>query len=107
MKKEYPRGADVIFESVGGVIFEQCVKVLATKGRLVIIGAVSNYAVAVKKGEAMNEFHWDTVKTSTLLGKSLTVTGFFLNHYFADFPETMKLLTDLFVAGIIKRLTGR
>ena len=41
LKKEYPKGVDLIYESVGGEMFEQCVKALAVHGRIVVIGAMS------------------------------------------------------------------
>ncbi|KAJ2999987.1 hypothetical protein HDV02_001244 [Globomyces sp. JEL0801] len=95
LKTEYPKGVDVVFESVGGQMFQTCLKSLAIRGRLIIIGAVSNYANEVKKGDAMNAFNWDVVKTNALLGKSTTLTGFFLNHYVSEFGQTMAELTAL------------
>lgn len=41
LKKEFPKGMDLIYESVGGEMFEQCVKSLAVHGRIVVIGAMS------------------------------------------------------------------
>ena len=34
LKKEFPKGMDLIYESVGGEMFEQCVKSLAVHGEL-------------------------------------------------------------------------
>ncbi|KAJ3276814.1 Prostaglandin reductase 3 [Terramyces sp. JEL0728] len=114
LKKEYPKGVDIVFESVGGEMFQTCMKSLNVKGsdllilgRMIIIGAVSSYANEVKDGEKMNVFSWDTVKTNTLLNKSTTITGFFLNHYIADFPVTMKKLTELTLSGIFFLIQGK
>jgi NADPH:quinone reductase-like Zn-dependent oxidoreductase len=94
LKSEYPSGIDVVFESVGGEMFKTCFNALAVKGRLIVIGSVANYAQEVKKGEAVNKFNnWESVSTNTLLAKSITVTGFFLNHYYKEFPEAMQFLT--------------
>ncbi|KAJ3262345.1 Prostaglandin reductase 3 [Boothiomyces macroporosus] len=105
LKKEYPKGVDIVFESVGGEMFQTCMKALNVKGRMIIIGAVSSYANEVKDGEKMNVFSWDSVKTNTLLNKSTTITGFFLNHYVSEFPVTMKKLTDLTLSGKLKPAT--
>jgi NADPH-dependent curcumin reductase CurA len=103
LKTEYPRGVDIIYESVGGQMFQDCVKSLALKGRLIVIGSVSNYATKVEKGEAMNKFNgWDSVNSNALLGKSSTITGFFLNHYVEEFPSSMKRLTDMVSSGKLK-----
>ena len=81
LKKEYPNGIDIVFESVGNEMFKTCFNALAVKGRLIVIGSVSNYAAKAKDSE-MNKFvNWQQVSTQVLLGKSTTVTGFFLNHY--------------------------
>jgi NADPH-dependent curcumin reductase CurA len=41
LKKEYPRGVDIIYESVGGEMFDLCLNALAVHGRLVVIGMIS------------------------------------------------------------------
>ncbi|KAI7905274.1 orotate phosphoribosyltransferase [Cokeromyces recurvatus] len=74
MKKEYPRGVDIIFESVGGSFFDICLKSLAVRGRLIVIGTVSTYTDA-------NGMAGDNVNTLKLLGTSRTVAGFFLPDY--------------------------
>jgi NADPH-dependent curcumin reductase CurA len=43
LKKEYRSGVDVVYESVGGEMFKTAVDALAFKGRLVIIGMMSQY----------------------------------------------------------------
>ena len=41
LKKEFPRGVDIIYESVGGEMFDLCLNALAVHGRLVVIGMIS------------------------------------------------------------------
>jgi NADPH-dependent curcumin reductase CurA len=41
LRKEYPKGIDLVYESVGGDMFRTAVGALADKGRLVIIGMMS------------------------------------------------------------------
>lgn len=43
--EEYPRGVDVVYESIGGEMFNTCIKNLSIGGRLVIIGFVQLPAV--------------------------------------------------------------
>ncbi|KAJ3359214.1 hypothetical protein HDU91_004983 [Kappamyces sp. JEL0680] len=103
LKKEFPTGVDIVFESVGGEMFSTCMKALAVKGRLIVIGAVSEYATKVAEGEKMNTFNnWQSISSNILLAKSTTITGFFLNHYASEFPRSMKALTDLTLAGKLK-----
>ncbi|ETW00414.1 hypothetical protein H310_07051 [Aphanomyces invadans] len=77
LAKEFPRGVDLVFESVGGSIFETCMNNLAKHGRLVVIGSISGYADSSSwsGGSTSSPF------ASTLLSKSASVRGFFLNHF--------------------------
>ncbi|XP_020573422.1 uncharacterized protein LOC110019897 [Phalaenopsis equestris] len=45
--KEFPKGVDIIYESVGGEMFNVCLNALAVYGRLIVIGMVSQAAPAV------------------------------------------------------------
>ncbi len=38
LKAEYPKGIDIIYESVGGEMFDTCVNALAPRGQLLVIG---------------------------------------------------------------------
>jgi NADPH-dependent curcumin reductase CurA len=38
LRAEYPRGVDVVYEGVGGAMFEAAVENLADRGRLLVIG---------------------------------------------------------------------
>lgn len=92
-----------MYESVGGATFDVCVKNLAIGGRLLVIGAVSQY---------QDQSAWDTSKgsknnqasvplASTLLKKSATVSGFFLLHYSRFFPTHSQKLFKLYMNGKI------
>ena len=41
LKKEFPKGVDIIYESVGGNMFDLCINALAIRGRLIVIGMIS------------------------------------------------------------------
>lgn len=41
LKNEFPKGVDIIYESVGGKMFDLCLNALAMYGRLIVIGMIS------------------------------------------------------------------
>jgi len=41
LKKEFPKGVNIIYESVGGQMFDMCLNALAVYGRLIVIGMIS------------------------------------------------------------------
>lgn len=94
LRREYPRGVDVIYESVGGDVFDLAVNNLAVKGRLIIIGFISGYqsdlGLAPVKAAAL------PVK---LLKKSASVRGFFLPHYLSDYGEALASMLSMYTRG--------
>ncbi|KAJ3195211.1 Prostaglandin reductase 3 [Irineochytrium annulatum] len=106
LRKEYRKGVDIVFESVGGETLKECMANLAVKGRLIVIGAISNYANE-SSGGPINSFKgiWpDNIPTYELLGKSTTVAGFFLNHYTKEFPQHLNAMLKLVQEGKLKVL---
>ncbi|KAJ3114852.1 Prostaglandin reductase 3 [Phlyctochytrium bullatum] len=104
LKKEYRKGIDIIFESVGGKTLTDCFNSLATKGRLIIIGAIASYQNDPSGSGPTNTIKavmHDQVPTADLLFKSATVTGFFLNHYTERFGEYMSGLINLVQKGLL------
>ena len=93
LKKEYPQGVDVVYESIGGEIFNTCVKNLATRGRLIIIGFISNYQMESFSSRPSIPLY------SILLSKSASVRGFFLMKYPSDIPAHFAKLASLYSAG--------
>ncbi|KAG0624469.1 hypothetical protein M758_3G250400 [Ceratodon purpureus] len=101
LKKEFPKGVNVIYESVGGQMFDTCMKALAVFGRMVVIGMISQYT----EGEG------GTWKPATypglceqLLWKSQTISGFFLVHYAKMYQEHIGKLYNLYSSGKLKIL---
>lgn len=74
LKAEFASGVDVIYESVGGDMFDVAVDALAPRGVLIIIGMMSAYAAGwpLSQHEGLAE---------KLLWKSAAVAGFFLLRY--------------------------
>ncbi|KAM3588978.1 hypothetical protein VKS41_001409 [Umbelopsis sp. WA50703] len=95
LKKEYPRGVDIVFESVGGEFFNICLRNLAPKGRLLVIGTVASYST--EKG-----IQGDKVDTLQLLASSRTVAGFFMPAYNHLFKEHMQSMIGALLSGKLK-----
>jgi len=77
LKNEYPNGVNLVYESVGRDMFDTCVKHLAIRGRLVIIGYVTEYK---DTAEYVNR---PRIYTRLLL-KSASIRSMFLNHFLRD-----------------------
>ncbi|XP_037364294.1 prostaglandin reductase 3 isoform X2 [Talpa occidentalis] len=94
LKREYPQGVDVVYESVGGAMFDLAVDALATHGRLIVIGFISGYqtpaGLAPVKAGAL---------PAKLLKKSASVQGFFLNHYLSKYQAAMEHLLQMCARG--------
>jgi len=101
LKKEFPKGVDIVYESVGGDFLKICFENLAVKGRLIVIGAMSNYK-GNSSSNQMSSVMTDVVPTYPLLNGSRTVSGFFLNHYVQDFSKHLTKLIQLVQKGDLK-----
>ncbi|KAK3133531.1 hypothetical protein QOZ80_6AG0537670 [Eleusine coracana subsp. coracana] len=97
LKKEYPRGVDIIYESVGGQMFDLCLNALAVHGRLIVIGMISQY-----QGEEGWKPQNYTGLCEKILAKSQTVAGFFLIQYAHLWQDHLGKLFDLYASGKLK-----
>ncbi|XP_057417183.1 uncharacterized protein LOC130711530 isoform X2 [Lotus japonicus] len=97
LRKEFPKGVDIIYESVGGDMFNLCLNALAVHGRLIVIGMISQY---------QGENGWTPLKypglCEKLLAKSQTVAGFFLVQYGHLWQEHLDRLFNLYSMGKLK-----
>ncbi|GAA6215390.1 zinc-binding alcohol dehydrogenase domain-containing protein 2 [Lates japonicus] len=94
LKKEYPKGIDVVYESVGGSVLELAVNRLANKGRLIVIGFISGYQTA----SGIPPFTGGTLPVK-LLQKSASIRGFFLPHFLSDYREALGSMMQMFAKG--------
>ncbi|NWI11162.1 PTGR3 reductase, partial [Crypturellus soui] len=94
LKKSYPKGVDVVYESVGGKMFDLAVNSLATKGRMIVIGFITGY---------QNPSGLQPVKAellpAKLLMKSASIRGFFMNHYLSEYKMALKDLLKMCEKG--------
>jgi NADPH2:quinone reductase len=86
------KGADVIYDSVGGDVFNRSLKCIAWNGRLLVIGFASG--------------HIPTVRVNRILLKNIAVTGLHWGAYLAKEPgrvrESFEALVELHAAGRIE-----
>ncbi|KAE9607270.1 putative 15-hydroxyprostaglandin dehydrogenase (NAD(+)) [Lupinus albus] len=97
LRKEFPKGIDVIYESVGGDMLKLCLNALAVQGRLIVIGMISQY---------QGDSGWTPSNypglLEKLLAKSQTVAGFFLVQYGHLWQEHLDKLFNLYSSGKLK-----
>ncbi|KAG8195210.1 hypothetical protein JTE90_027953 [Oedothorax gibbosus] len=91
LAKEYPKGVDVIWETVGGQMLVDCVKNLAVKGRLITVGSITGYKTEGKKDLPKLDASF---LLEQLLYKSAAVQGFLFFSYKECFPTYFKYLCD-------------
>lgn len=94
LRREYPKGVDVVYESVGGGVMETAVNSLATKGRLIVIGFISGY----QSESGIPPFKGRTLPVK-LLQKSASIRGFFLPHFLSDYREALGSMMQMFSKG--------
>lgn len=97
LRAEYKNGVDLVYDGVGGKLFETCVANLAVGGKIIVIGMIGGGSYTKgwpkSKHEGVNE---------QLLWKSASVEGFFLLHYLAKFKPHLNKLTTLLRQGRIQ-----
>jgi len=94
LQSEYPSGVNLVYEGVGGELFDTCVNALARYGRLLSIGYVSEYKTGAEKVSSERIY-------TKLLPKSASIRGFFLPHYAESFAEHMTRLMKLVQSGAL------
>ncbi|MHC5857124.1 zinc-binding dehydrogenase [Nostoc sp.] len=95
LKQEYPNGINLIFESVGKAVFDTCVENLAVRGRLVVVGFISEYANNVEQITQPRLYH-------QLFWKAASVRGFLMAHYKEYMPEARDRLLNLYYTDKLK-----
>ncbi len=91
LSTEYPDGINLVFENVGGKLFDDALDNLAVRGRLVINGFISEYTSGPVDITASRLYH-------KLLWQSRTARGFILLHY----PDMMAEHTPRLLGQILE-----
>ncbi|MBD2507950.1 zinc-binding dehydrogenase [Nostoc muscorum FACHB-395] len=95
LKQEYPNGINLIFDCVGKQVFDTCVENLAVRGRLVVVGFISEYAKDVEEITQPRLYH-------QLFWKAASVRGFLMPHYKEYMAEARDRLLNLFYTDKLK-----
>lgn len=95
LQQEYPNGVNLVFDCVGGTVFDICVENLAIRGRLVVIGFISEYAKVPQTISQPRIYH-------KLFWKAASIRAFLMPHYAQYMAEARDRLLDLFYTGKIR-----
>ena len=85
LQGEYPDGVNLVFENVGGSVFDVCLANLALHGRLVVCGSITDYAAGPQRIEQLPV-------SQRVLWKCLTIKGFIYFLYPELIPQHMQSL---------------
>ncbi|GIX89987.1 prostaglandin reductase 3 [Caerostris extrusa] len=107
LSKEYKKGIDVIWETIGGKVLETCMKNLAIKGRLVIVGGISSYKSEDKFMPAMDLSMLPQLvnRRRHYFSKSAAVIGFRRAEYRECFASYFKYMSEIYEKGHLKTIT--
>ncbi len=95
LQQEYPQGLNVVFDCVGGQVFDCCLEHLAVRGRLVIVGFISEYAnnpERVTQPRIHQHLFW----------KAASVRAFLMPHYAKHMAAARDRLLALFQSGQLR-----
>ncbi len=95
LKQEYPNGINLIFDCVGKEVFDTCVENLAVRGRLLVVGFISEYAKDLEEITQLRIYH-------QLFWKAASVRGFLMPHYKEYMAEARDRLLNLFYTDKLK-----
>ncbi len=97
LEREYPRGVDIAYDSVGGEIFDAFLDHLAMRGRLVISGHTSDFDKPVEnlsQPRIYRKLYW----------KSASVRGFQNQAFPEFFDDAARRILDLYYSGKLRVL---
>jgi NADPH-dependent curcumin reductase CurA len=97
LEKEYPKGIDVAYDSVGGEIFDAFVDHVAFRGRVIVSGHTSDFDKEVElvpQARAYRKLYW----------KSASIRGFQNQAFPEFFDDTAARLLQLFHDGKLQVL---
>lgn len=95
LQQEYPNGINLVFDCVGKEVFDTCLDNLAVRGRLVVVGFISEYANNLEQVTQPRIYQ-------KLFWKAASVRGFLMPHYAEHMAAARDRLLNLFYADKIK-----
>ncbi|RLN91757.1 hypothetical protein BBJ28_00012876 [Nothophytophthora sp. Chile5] len=97
LKAEYPKGVNLVFETVGGDMFKAVANNLAVHARVIVFGYISGY-----HGDKSAEPMLVNQLNPKLLVKSASVRGFVLGNHAEHIPTHIARLLKLMAEGKLK-----
>lgn len=94
LANEYAQGVDIVFDGVGGEMYDAALDHLAVRGRLIVIGAISEYERGPQRVNRARVSY-------KLLSKSASIRGFWLMHYLRQMGEHTQKLLSLVQSGAL------
>ncbi|XP_005102006.3 prostaglandin reductase-3-like [Aplysia californica] len=108
LKKEYPKGVDVVYEGVGKEMFDAALKNIAEFDRIIVLGQIAAYGDNDSKKQFSELLTASEVSIPlALLVKSASLRGFWLTSYMDDFPRHIQKLSELYEQGKIQVNTDK
>lgn len=95
LKNEYPNGINLVFDCVGKQVFDTCVENLAIRGRLVVVGFISEYGKDLEQVTQPRIYH-------KLFWKAASVRGFLMPLYQEYATAARDRLLNLFYGNQLK-----
>ncbi|WP_017654326.1 zinc-binding dehydrogenase [Fortiea contorta] len=95
LQQEYPQGINLVFDCVGKKTFDTCVENLAVRGRLIIVGFISEYAKLPEQITQPRIYH-------QLFWKAAAIRGFLMPYYQEYLPEARDRLLNLFATNQLR-----
>jgi NADPH-dependent curcumin reductase CurA len=95
LKQEYPNGINLVFDCVGKQVFDTCVENLAIRGRLVVVGFISEYGKNLEEVTQPRIYH-------QLFWKAASVRCFLMPLYQEYAAEARDRLLNLFYTNQLK-----
>jgi NADPH-dependent curcumin reductase CurA len=93
LKEACPKGVDVYFENVGGVVLDTVLRLMNLRSRIVVCGLISDYNATEPYG--VKNFR-------AILVNRIKVQGMIVFDWQARYPEANKALEELLHAGKLK-----
>lgn len=97
LAKEYPRGINLVYEGVGGESFDAALANLSIRGRLIVVGYISEYAQGAQPVMQARVYE-------QLLWKSAQIRAFLLSHYADRLGFHLLSLLDKLKSGELKAI---
>ncbi len=95
LKREYPNGINLVFDCVGKEVFDVCLENLAIRGRLVVVGFISEYGKNLEQVTRPRMYE-------QLFWKAASVRGFLMPLYQEYAAEARDRLLKLFYSGKLR-----